>query len=237
MKLKIPFTILWIVGLLFGAYKALDSGRIWFVYPSEQKYPIRGIDVSHHQGKIDWNLVPKSEVSFVYLKATEGAEFQDPFFRTNWKEARGAGFPVGAYHFFTLCKTGIEQAENFMKRVPKEPNSLPPVIDLEFTGNCKERSKLQNVQNEIRDFLDRVDFYYGKKTILYLTFEFIDQYLGEEFFGHPIWIRDIYKHPNTFSDIRWSLWQYKNRGRISGVEGYVDLNVWNGSLEELFSKN
>ncbi|MBM9498695.1 glycoside hydrolase family 25 protein [Leptospira sp. 201903071] len=237
MKLRISLAIVLIVILLFGGYKALDSGRIWFVYPSEQKYPIRGIDVSHHQGKIDWDRVPKSEISFVYIKATEGGDFRDPSFAINWKEARQAGFLVGAYHFFTLCKSGAEQAENFIKRVPKESDALPPVIDLEFTGNCKERPKLQDVQKEIREYLTRIDSYYGKKTILYLTFEFIDQYMGEEFFEHPIWIRDIFKHPNTFSDLSWVLWQYKNRGRILGIEGYVDLNVWNGSLEELFSKN
>ncbi|AOP36327.1 lysozyme [Leptospira tipperaryensis] len=237
MNPKILLSVVFIVCLLFGGYKALDSGRIWFVYPSEQKYPLRGIDVSHHQGKIDWSRVPKSEISFVYIKSTEGAEFQDPSFQTNWKEARRAGFPVGAYHFFTLCRTGIEQAENFIRRVPKESDSLPPVLDLEFMGNCKERPKQQNVQKEIQDYLTRVDSYYGKKTILYLTFEFIDQYIGEEFFQHRIWIRDIYKHPNTFSDIPWVLWQYKNRGRIPGIEEYVDLNAVNGSLESLFSKN
>ncbi|PJZ52109.1 GH25 family lysozyme [Leptospira adleri] len=236
MKPKI-LLILSIVFVLLGVYEALDSGKIWFVYPSEKKYPLRGIDVSHHQGRIVWDEVPKREVSFVYIKATEGADFRDPSFFTNWKEAKEAGFPVGAYHFFTLCKTGIEQAENFIRWVPKESNSLPPVLDLEFTGNCKERPNLKNVKKEIQDYLERIDSYYGKKTILYSTFEFIDQYIGEESFEHPIWIRDIFKHPNTFSDISWILWQYKNRGRISGIEGYVDLNAVNGSLESLFSKN
>ncbi len=237
MKPRLLFSILLIVCALFGGYKAIDTGKIWFVYPSEEKYPLRGIDVSHHQGRIDWGKVPKAEVSFVYIKATEGAEFQDSSFRTNWKEARRSGFTTGAYHFFTLCKTGIEQAENFIRLVPKELDALPPVVDLEFTGNCKERPNVENVKKEIQEFLQRIDSHYERKTILYLTFEFIDRYLGEEFFDHAIWIRDIYKHPNTFSDISWVLWQYKNRGRIPGIEGYVDLNVMNGRLETLFSKN
>ncbi|EMY76634.1 glycosyl hydrolase family 25 [Leptospira weilii serovar Ranarum str. ICFT] len=235
MKRKILFILTSIVFLLlgFGLYRALDSGKIWFVTPSRETYPVRGIDVSNHQGKINWALVPKSEVFFVYIKATEGGEFQDKSFAFNWKEAKRRGFLVGAYHFFTLCKSGKEQAENFIRTVPANSNSLPPVIDLEFVGNCKERPPIENVSGEIRDFLNRVDLVYGKKTILYLTYEFIDRYVGTDFQDHPIWIRDIFKHPNTFSDQRWILWQYHNRGHIPGISGPVDLNVLNGSPEIL----
>ncbi len=235
MKRKIIVLLAPILFLLLGLrlYETLDRGKIWFVNPSQEKYPIRGIDVSNHQGKIDWKLVPQSEVSFVYIKATEGGDFQDKSFVFNWKQARAQGFPVGAYHFFTLCKSGKEQAENFIRTVPKEADALPPVIDLEFVGNCKERPPIENVSQEILDFLNRVDFYYGKKTILYLTYEFIDRYVGSDFSDHRIWIRDIFKHPNTFSDQRWILWQYHNRGRVPGIVGPVDWNVLNGDLKIL----
>ncbi|TGM07055.1 lysozyme [Leptospira barantonii] len=238
MKSKKFFAILFL--LLFflsglGLYEALDRGWIWFVSPSRSQYPIRGIDVSNHQGKIDWANVPKSEVSFVFVKASEGGDFKDKSFFYNWKQAKANGFAVGAYHFFTLCKSGKEQAENFISTVPKESNSLPPVVDLEFIGNCKERPPIENVSQEIRDFLNRVDSHFGKKTILYLTYEFIDRYIGENFQDHPVWIRDIFKHPNAFSDQRWILWQYHSRARLPGISGPVDLNVWNGSLEDLNS--
>lgn len=228
-------TIVTILALIvaFTLYKALDLGLVWFVYPSQEKYPIRGIDVSNHQGKIEWNLVSKKEISFVYIKSTEGGDFKDKSFIFNWKEAKKEGFKVGAYHFFTLCKSGAEQAENFIQTVPKEIDSLPPVVDLEFVGNCKERPNVENVQKEISIFLDRVDTYYNAKTVLYLTNEFIEKYLGDQFFHHPIWIRNIFIHPNTFSSLDWMIWQYKSTARINGIQGPVDLNVLNGNLESL----
>nr|WP_207761436.1 GH25 family lysozyme [Leptospira perolatii] len=213
--------------ILFTLYQALNTGKIWFVYPSEKQYPIRGIDVSNHQGKINWAIVPKTEVSFVYIKATEGGDFQDKSFRANWRQAKNVGFPTGAYHFFTLCRSGLEQAQNFIRTVPKEANSLPPVLDLEFTGNCSERPQIDDVQKEIKDYLKKVDFHYGTKTVLYLTYEFKDKYLGKDFEDYPVWIRDIFKHPNTFSDLKWVLWQFNSRGAISGVTGPVDINVLN----------
>ncbi|TGN01824.1 glycoside hydrolase family 25 protein [Leptospira yasudae] len=236
MKSKRFFTFLFLLSFFlsgFGLYEALDRGWIWFVSPSPEIYPIRGIDVSNHQGKIDWGAVPKSEISFVFIKATEGGDFVDRSFAFNWKEAKRNGFPVGAYHFFTLCKSGKEQAENFIRTVPKEVDSLPPVVDLEFVGNCKERPPVENVSSEIADFLKVVDSHYGKKTILYLTYEFIDLYIGSNFQDRPVWIRDIFKHPNTFSDIRWILWQYHSRGRVRGIDGPVDLNVLQVDLKSL----
>ncbi len=229
------FVIISFFLLGIGLYLALDSGKIWFVYPSREKYPIRGIDVSNHQGKIDWILVPKSEISFVYIKASEGGNFKDKSFSYNWKSAKAQGFPVGAYHFFTLCTSGKEQAENFISTAPKEIDSLPPVVDLEFLGNCKENSSMKNVSNEIQDFLNRVDSYYTKKTILYLTYEFIDRYIGPNFQDRPIWIRNLFKHPNTFSNQKWILWQYKSRGSLPGISGPVDMNVLNGELKILTS--
>lgn len=217
----------------FLLYKALDLGLFWFVYPSEEKYPIRGIDVSNHQGDINWNAIPNSKISFVYIKSTEGGDFKDKSFHKNWKEAKNAGFKVGAYHFFTLCKSGKEQAENFIQTVPKEIDSLPPVVDLEFVGNCNNRPKVENVQNEIQVYLDRIDSYYETKTILYLTNEFIDQYLDDNLFNHPVWIRNIFFHPNSFSKIEWLIWQYKSTERLPGIKGPVDINVLNGNLEFL----
>lgn len=234
---KIIILTFFVLFVSSALYKALDLGLIWFVYPSEEKYPIKGIDVSNHQGKIEWNLVPKNEISFVYIKATEGGDFKDKSFLYNWKEAKKEGFKVGAYHFFTLCRPGAEQAENFIQSVPLEIDSLPPVVDLEFVGNCKDRPEIQNVQSEISIFLDRIDTYYKTKTILYLTNEFIEKYLGDKLFNHPIWIRNIFVHPNTFSSIEWMIWQYKSTERIDGISGPVDLNVLNGSFESLLLMN
>ena len=77
-----------------------------------------GIDVSHHQGDIDWARVADDDITFAYIKATEGGDFVDAQFADNWEQAGANGVDRGAYHFFTLCRPGLEQAENFLRVVP-----------------------------------------------------------------------------------------------------------------------
>ncbi|GBF39802.1 glycoside hydrolase family 25 protein [Leptospira johnsonii] len=229
----IPVLLLFLLSS-FGLYFAFDKGILWFVYPSQTEYPIRGIDVSNHQGEIDWKKVPKNKIRFVYIKATEGGDWKDKAFFNNWEAANRIGFRVGAYHFFTLCRSGKEQASNFISLVPKDPESLPPVADLEFVRNCKDRPPIQDVKKEISDFLSILENHYGKRPILYLTYEFIDLYLKDDFSEYPVWIRDIFGHPSSSFKRNWIIWQYHSRARLEGIEGPVDLNVLKG--DELFLK-
>ena len=121
-------------GLAFAA--CLYSGH-W--HPSDSRFPAQGIDVSHHQGAIDWPLLPAQGVDFAYIKASEGGDHRDRAFAANWSGARRAGIARGAYHFFTLCRPGADQAANFIAAVPAEPDALPPAVDLEYMGNCAAR--------------------------------------------------------------------------------------------------
>ena len=93
-----------------------------------------GVDVSNHQGDIDWQTLARSNVAFAYIKATEGGDFRDKRFQLNWEAAKRAGLARGAYHFFTQCRSGAEQAKNFIATVPREYGALPPVIDAEHMG-------------------------------------------------------------------------------------------------------
>src|SRR6476620_6575337 len=83
-------------------------------------YGVIGIDVSNHQGDIDWSALAGSNVAFAYIKATEGGDFRDKRFQLNWEGAKKAGITRGAYHFFTQCRPGAEQAKNFIATVPRE---------------------------------------------------------------------------------------------------------------------
>lgn len=100
---------------------AIVAGIYILTYrPDASRYPVRGVDVSHHQGKIDWSKVAGDNVAFAYMKATEGGDWKDRKFLENWKAAREAGIATGAYHFFTLCRPGKDQAENFLATLPKD---------------------------------------------------------------------------------------------------------------------
>ena len=148
------------IGLLvlavFGAWLAAERGWWWPTHPDPDLYPVRGIDVSHHQGTIDWRRVAGAGIGFAYLKATEGSDFTDSRFRTNWTGAAAAGLPRGAYHYFTLCTPGRAQAAHFLATVPRDAAALPPAVDLELGGNCSARPAPAAVHREVDAFLAEV---------------------------------------------------------------------------------
>ncbi len=210
------------VGLvLLGAGYAVYLGFA----PERAAYPVQGIDVSHHQGEIDWPAVRADGVDFAYIKATEGGDFRDPRFAANWRAAGRAGLPRGAYHFFTLCRPGADQARNFITTVPASADALPPAVDLEFVGNCARRPARAEFLRELRTFLGALEDRYRVKPILYTTHDFYDRYLRGEFSSYGFWLRSLYFEPQ-FPDRAWLFWQFHDRGRRRGIAGPVDLNVY-----------
>ncbi|MFC4077120.1 GH25 family lysozyme [Salinithrix halophila] len=160
------------------------------------------------------------------MKATEGHDFVDHRFETNWREAQAEGFLTGAYHFFSMRSSGNEQAENFIQTVPKQLDILPPVIDIEIHLNHDPKQ----VRQELRKLALKMEEYYEKKPILYVTYDTYERYVKGHFTKYDLWIRDIYKPP-TLENRSWLLWQYSNRGRIDGIDGYVDINAFYGNRE------
>lgn len=208
-------------------------GVLWFVRPSVERFPVRGIDVSHHQGDIDWAAVAASgRVEFAYLKATEGGDWVDPTFATNWAESAQAGIPRGAYHYFTFCRSGAEQAENFIANVPVDEHALAPAIDLEFVGNCTERPAVTDLHGEIEIFASALEQHYGRRPIIYTTEEFHDRIGVLE--DHELWLRDLFGEPD-FAESGWRIWQFHSRARLPGIDGPVDLNVFNGTRNEFLT--
>jgi lysozyme len=185
----------------------------------------RGIDVSHHQGRIDWPAVARAGVGFAYLKATEGRDFVDPRFRDNWQGAEAAGLARGAYHFFTFCSSGRAQAANFLAHAPPAKGALLPVADVEFVGNCTSWKSLDVVRTELRAFVASVETAWRAKPILYVTPDSYERVLAGEFGGHPIWVRDVLARPAPDAFGGWLIWQHSETGRVPGVAGPVDLDV------------
>jgi lysozyme len=207
-------------------------GIIYANYPDRDRFPIRGIDISSHQQQIDWQQLDRSNIHFVLIKATEGGDFRDPLFQSNWQHAQPQGTIVGAYHFFTFCKSGQAQAQNYIDTVPRSSGTLPPVIDLEFSGNCRSQPTPAALATELNTFMAIVEKFYHKRPILYVTHEFYDRYLRDRSATQLIWISDFYsfnKLPTLADGKQWLFWQYSERGRIAGISTLVDLNVFNGT--------
>ena len=191
---------------------------------SARHYAYHGIDVSHHQGHIAWAKLPSQGVDFAYIKATEGADHVDGRFSTNWHAAHAAGVRRGAYHFFTLCRSGRDQAVHFIRQVPTEAAALPPAVDLEFPGNCKQRPSRAKFEKELGDFLDIVETHYGKRAVLYLTPHFDKRYRVSANFHRPLWLRSLSTEPR-FGARQWTIWQSSSSRKLDGVHGHVDWNV------------
>lgn len=220
--------LLIIIILAFLEYK----GVIWHNSFFAMKYEVKGLDVSHYQGDIDWKEVGKeNEYHFVYIKATEGNDLIDNKFEFNWKEAKKQGILTGAYHFFSMRSSAEEQAKIFMNIVPKEKDSLPSVIDIEIRLDHDPKE----VKEELKILANLLEDYYEKKPILYVTYNTYNTYVKGEFEDYDVWIRDIFKFP-TLGDRKWIIWQYNNRGRINGIDMYVDINVFNGNIEDFKKK-
>ncbi|GAK60789.1 glycoside hydrolase family 25 [Candidatus Vecturithrix granuli] len=209
-----------------------STGILRMNYPDSQRFPVRGIDISHHQQTIDWQKLRQEQIQFVLIKATEGGDFKDRLFLENWRKAKEAGFIRGAYHFFTFCRPGKEQAQNFIDTVPVEPGTLSPVIDLEFGGNCQTRPSRASLLQELIEYIAAIEQVYGQTPVLYVTYEAYNVYLTGELEQLALWIRDIFWHPRLPDNRAWRFWQYSNRGRLQGIPTYVDLNVFHGSTEE-----
>jgi lysozyme len=204
----------------------LLNEEIWIVNPDRDQYPIRGIDVSHHQGDIDWSLVSKDDVKFAYIKATEADDLTDEKFNINWENAQRNNIRVGAYHFYSLAYPGKVQAENFIRSVPTSTDQLPPAVDLEYIGNSKKRPSKEEFRQDLETYLKTISNYYNKKPILYTTYKFYNDYLSQDFTDYSIWIRDIYSEPKNKIKT-WEIWQYNPRGKVKGIDGNVDLDVLN----------
>jgi lysozyme len=197
------------------------------------RMPIQGIDVSYYQGDIDWNRVRSAGVKFAYLKVSEGGDHVDPRFYTNWEAAARAGLPRGAYHFMYWCRTASEQAVWFTQAVPQDAAQLPPVLDVEWnnaSATCPHHVPRADAIEKIHKLLDIMEQHTGKKPIIYTDINFHRDVLDGEFNDYEFWLRSVAAEPRERFDHRsWTFWQYTATGRVPGIRGNVDRNVFRGS--------
>lgn len=202
------------------------------VYP--EGYNIRGLDVSHYQGMIDWEVIRNSSlnndpVRFIFIKATEGISLVDKNFNFNFYQAKKNDFIRGTYHFFIPDSDPVKQAQFYLHQVQLEPGDLPPVLDVEHIGKCSTKE----LQRRVKTWLDIVEKHYKTKPILYTGYKFKEKYLSDPMFDqYPFWIAHYYVSELRYKG-EWAFWQHTDCGKIDGIEGFVDCNIFNGSLEQL----
>lgn len=195
-----------------------------------------GIDVSNYQKDIDWSATAKDKnIKFVYVKATEGANHRQHRYIYNIENARKHGIKVGSYHFFRTTSSVEAQFRNFISIVKPEDQDLVPLIDVEtrkgWTG--------EQLADSVKAFADMLEDYYGCKPMIYTGASFYNSFLCRTLKGYKLFIARYSKSEPRLNDAKWTLWQFSERGRIAGIDHYVDLSRFNKGcgLKDILIKN
>lgn len=192
-----------------------------------------GIDVSHYQGNIDWERVVKgTKLSYVYLKATEGATYVDDTYAYNLSEARRVGLSVGSYHFYRASVSPREQFDNIVRNIKADTQDLVPIIDIEHRGSVSEAKFI----SDLTELIHLVERHFGKKPLLYSYQNFYNRHFQGLFKDYHWMIAKYQDEQPILKDGRdYIMWQYTSKGSISGIKGHVDRSclMGNYSLSQL----
>ena len=212
----------------------LHDIRIFEVLSTYKEKTI-GIDVSQYQGKIDWSDLKKVGgdfvVDFVIIRSTAGKDKVDEKFSFNWKNTKGK-YIRGAYHYYRPNENSLLQAENFIKTVKLSKGDLPPILDIE---KLPKTQSLDSLKIGLRRWLTKVEKHYKVKPIIYSGESYYSDFLKEEFSEYPFWIAN-YNFWRKEMDNDWFLWQFTEKAQVNGIDGLVDVNVFNGIKLELMDE-
>ncbi|TRX20811.1 glycoside hydrolase family 25 protein [Flavobacterium franklandianum] len=192
-----------------------------------------GLDLSEYQGKIDWDLVQNIEndypIEFVFIRATAGNDREDEQFEENWLGAKKRKMIRGAYHYYRPNENSLEQAKLFIKTVRLRKGDLPPVLDIE---KLPKGQSLDSLKIGLRRWLKAVEAHYKVKPIIYTGEKYYDDFLKEDFSDYLFWIAN-YNFYREKIEADWLFWQFTEKASVSGIKGNVDVNIFNGDVEQL----
>lgn len=197
-------------------------------------YSVFGIDVSQYQKFINWQKVVQNEnIQFAFVRATAGLDHKDEYFSYNWASCSKYNIPKGAYHYYRPDENSLQQAENFIKHVRLTENDLPPVLDIEVYSNIQS---LNSLKSGLLKWLQKVESHYHITPIVYTNHKFYKLHFSDDdrFNKYPFWLArygtiNNFKKPHS----DWIFWQYSKSGKLEGIEGKVDLNVFSSDIESL----
>ena len=233
---EIFFTVIILISLSLIAYyiKSRLYSPAFILYKQfgiymPANYPIHGIDVSRYQKNISWKDVQQMKVNdiaigFAFIKATEGIDNVDSQYRNNMANAKKAGIPRGAYHFFIGSKSGKLQAAHFVETVYLQKGDLPPVLDVEQANGAS----VFDIQQRVSDWLLLAEKRYKVKPIIYSNIDFYNTYLAGRFDDYPLWIAHYLEKNKPRIQRSWLFWQHNETGHVNGIRTNVDFNVFNG---------
>lgn len=239
-KRTVLFAVVLLLGLLaagvyqYARYRYDNRFHTFSEFAYNRNFPIRGVDASHHNTFIDWRQLKMDNVTFAYLKSTEGTDHKDRNYRENYRLAMDAGLKVGTYHFYTFGKDGNEQALHFLRNSKVKSGDLVPAIDVEHSKinklTCNEDDLVQMI-DELKKLEATLFRHFGKHPVIYTNKQCFKMYIENNFPYNPLWICDLHGEP-TERFGNWQIWQFSHTGTINGVTDHIDLNYYRGSAQE-----
>lgn len=242
------FTILFLIIVsIFSYIFRKELNQYFFSVESEVKvcyyddfrqhfkdYSVFGIDISQYQKEIQWDKLASSHnIDFAIIRATAGKNHIDSRYKINWHEAEANNIIRGAYHYYRPDENSKEQADFFIKNVVFKAGDLPPILDIEKYSKIQS---LTSLKNGLLNWLDIVEEHYGVVPILYTYIKFYNLVIATDprFDKYPIWLA-WYNLDAKEAMLKktWTFWQFTEQGKISGIDTYVDINIFNGTRQEL----
>jgi lysozyme len=228
---------IWVIVLLLFCYIAFK-----IFYPNPNKwtrvsdfgiklplaYDRHGIDISHHNGDIDWEQTKeaadqKVKLNFVFIKASEGTSITDKQFKRNWEAAKKQGFVRGAYHYYIPWRDPESQIKIFTRNVKLAEGDLAPVLDIEENSLRPDKKIIE----DIGTWLKLAENYYGIRPIIYTNQSFYNKFIKGNYEDYPLWIADYSKTElKIYPTESLEFWQYSKKGNLDGIEGEVDFNSY-----------
>nr|WP_315243998.1 GH25 family lysozyme [uncultured Flavobacterium sp.] len=212
--------------------KRLSDIRNFQVLAKHQGKSI-GLDVSEYQGEIRWSYVDTLEqkypLDYVFIRATIGRDRKDFQFKRNWIGAKKNKMIRGAYHYYRPNENSIEQADLFIKTVKLEKGDLPPVLDIE---KLPKNQSLDSLKKGLKRWLLKVEDHYKVRPIIYTGERYYSDFLKDEFGEYLFWIANYNFYREKIED-DWLFWQFTEKATVPGIDRTVDINIYNGDLQQL----
>lgn len=198
-------------------------------------FSVLGVDVSHHNGDINWKEVKAQGIVFAYIKASEGVELTDKNYVDNYTEAKNNGIVPGMYHFFIFKEDGILQAKYFLEKLHYRKGDLPPAVDVEYSSSNKRNTEKAVIKERITELRQFDSVIYAKKhfhPVLYTNKECYEDLIRDKFPNNDLWLCNLSEAPDDNMYPNWVLWQHSHKGKLSGLKSKTDMNVFYSTKEE-----
>jgi lysozyme len=211
--------------LLIGA---LTAGGLFLLVrnwaPARDRYAVQGITLDARSGEINWRMARAAGADFAYLLATSGAETRDPAFDDYLAGARAIGLRYGPIHRYNLCRLASDQATRFIATVPRDRAMLPPVVQLDYSENCKQRPSRDTLLAELNTFLNQIETHSAKPALIRVSHAFEADYDIASGINRTLWLEGDF-FPPDYATRPWVMWTASTWKRVDGIEGPIEWDV------------